>query len=89
MLGAGPISLGGEAVDSRGEALIRSELETLADEGVPIATLDSSLKHHDLTGEEYDELWLYAWSLLEGRAANVVVGAAEEQWYGYSPVEGG
>jgi hypothetical protein len=75
-------------VDSRGEARIRSELETLADEGVPIATLDSNLKHRDLTGEEYDELWLYAWSLLEGRAANVVVGAAEE-WYGYGPVEGG
>jgi hypothetical protein len=87
-LGLALLQLGGEAVDSRGEALIRSELETLADEGVPIATLDSNLKHHDLSGEEYDELWLYAWSLLEGRAGNVVVGAAEE-WYGYGPVEEG
>jgi hypothetical protein len=75
-------------VDSRGEARIRSELETLADEGVPIATLDSNLKHRDLSGDEYDELWLYAWSLLEGRAAKVVLGEAEE-WYGYGPVEGG
>ena len=75
-------------MDSRGEALIRTELETLADEGVPIATLDTNLRHHDLSGDEYDELWLYAWSLLEGRAATVVIGEAEE-WYGYAPVEGG
>jgi hypothetical protein len=75
-------------VNARGEALIRSELETLADVGVPIATLDSSLRHHDLSRDEYDELWLYAWSLLEGRAARVVIGESEE-WYGYGAVEGG
>ena len=75
-------------MDSRGEALIRSELETLADEGVPLATLDSSLKHHDLSGDEYEELWLYAWALLEGRASNVAV-AQGEDWYGYGSVEGG
>jgi hypothetical protein len=75
-------------VDTRGEAAIRSELEGLAGKGVPIATLDSSLKHHDLSREEYDELWLYAWSLLEGKASKVVIGQAED-WYGYGSVEGG
>ncbi len=38
-------------------------------------------------GDEYDEMWLYAWSLLEGRASRVVVRAGD--WYGYPPVEGG
>jgi hypothetical protein len=75
-------------VDSRGEAQIRSELETLAGEGVPLATLDSSLKHHRLSGDEYEELWLYGWSLLEGRASKVVIGQSEE-WYGYDSIEGG
>ena len=41
-----------------------------------------------LSGDEYDEMWLYAWSLMEGRAARVVVGTAGD-WYGYAPVEGG
>jgi hypothetical protein len=79
---------GGEAVDSRGEALIRSELESLAGKGVPIRTLDSRLRRHKLSRDEYDELWLYAWSLLEGRASKVAVGQAED-WYGYESVEGG
>jgi len=75
-------------VNSRGEALIRSELESLAGKGVPIGALDSNLRSHHLSGDEYDELWLYAWSLLEGRASRVVVGQAED-WYGYGEVEGG
>jgi hypothetical protein len=75
-------------VDARGQTLIRSELKTLAEKGVPIGTLDSSLKDRALSREEYDELWLYAWSLLEGRASNVVVGQAED-WYGYGAVEEG
>ena len=33
-------------------------------------------------------MWLYAWSLLEGRASRVVVGQGAD-WYGYSPVEDG
>ena len=75
-------------MDSRGEAMIRSELETLAARGVPLSTLDTSLKHHHLSGDDYEELWLYAWALMEGRASNVVVGQAED-WYGYGSVEGG
>ena len=47
-------------MDSQGEAMIRSELEGLAERGAPIAVLDSSLKDHSLSGEEYDEMWLYA-----------------------------
>jgi hypothetical protein len=88
MLSQGLLLPGGETVDSRGEAVIRSELETLAGKGVPIRTLDSNLRRHGLSRDEYDELWLYAWSLLEGRASRVVVGAAED-WYGYGSVEGG
>jgi hypothetical protein len=76
------------AVDSRGEAVIRSELETLADKGVPLTTLDSSLKHHHLSSDDYEELWLFAWGLMEGRASNVKIGEAED-WYGYGSVEGG
>ena len=68
--------------------MIRSELESLADRGVPLATLDSNLKHHGLDGDDYEELWLYAWGLLEGRASKVVIGQAED-WYGYGSVEGG
>lgn len=75
-------------MDSRGEATIRLELETLADKGVALATLDSSLKDHHLSGDDYEELWLYAWTLLEGRASKVVIGQAED-WYGYGSVEGG
>jgi hypothetical protein len=75
-------------VDSRGERSIRSELETLAARGVPISTLDSKLKRHKLSRDEYDELWLYAWSLLEGRASAVRVDRGGE-WYGYESVEGG
>ena len=75
-------------MNSRGEALIRSELESLAGKGVPIGALDSNLRSHHLSGDEYDELWLYAWSLLEGRASRVVVGQAAD-WYGYGEVEGG
>ena len=66
---------------------MRSQLESLADKGVTIGAIDSQLNHMTLSGDEYDEMWLYAWSLLEGRASRVVVQAGD--WYGYGPVEGG
>jgi hypothetical protein len=50
--------------------------------------IDSQLERHTLSHDEYAEMWLYAWSLMEGRAARVVVDPAGE-WYGYAPVEGG
>ncbi len=74
-------------MDSRERDVVRSKLEGLADEGVTIGAIDSQLAAMPLNGDEYDELWLYAWSLLEGRASRVIVQA--EDWYGYAPVEGG
>jgi hypothetical protein len=53
-----------------------------------MSAIDSRLEQHLLSGDEYDEMWLYAWSLMEGRAAKIVVGTTGD-WYGYAPVEGG
>ena len=52
-----------------------------------MSSIDTRLEGHALSGDEYDEMWLFAWSLMEGRAAHVVVGTGD--WYGYAPVEGG
>jgi hypothetical protein len=75
-------------MDSRERAVLATELEGLADKGVAMSSIDSRLERHALSGDEYDEMWLYAWSLMEGRASRLVVGAADD-WYGYAPVEGG
>ena len=75
-------------MDSRERAVIATELEGLADRGVAIGEIDSQLERRGLSHDEYDEMWLYAWSLMEGRAARVVVDPSGE-WYGYAPVEGG
>jgi hypothetical protein len=75
-------------VDSRERAVLATELEGLAHGGVAISEIDSRLERHALSHDEYDEMWLYAWSLMEGRAARVVVDPSTE-WYGYAPVEGG
>jgi hypothetical protein len=75
------------ALDIRERDVVRSQLEGLADRGVTIGAIDSQLNDMTLSADEYDELWLYAWSLLEGRASRVVVQAGD--WYGYAPVEGG
>jgi hypothetical protein len=75
-------------MDTRERAVLATELEGLADEGVALSTIDSQLERHVLSSDEYDEMWLYAWSLMEGRAASVVVGTTGD-WYGYAPVEGG
>ena len=74
-------------MDSRDRDVVRSQLEGLADRGVTITAIDAQLAGMPLDGDEYDELWLYAWSLLEGRASRVVVQAGD--WYGYAPVDGG
>ena len=68
--------------------MLATELEDLADTGVAMSAIDAQLEGRALSRDEYDEMWLYAWSLMEGRAARVVVGTAGE-WYGYAPVEGG
>jgi hypothetical protein len=68
--------------------LLATELEDLADTGVAMSAIDSRLEGRALSGDEYDEMWLYAWSLMQGRASRVVVGTAGD-WYGYAPVEGG
>ena len=75
-------------MDSREKAVLATELEGLADMGVGMSAIDSQLERHTLSGDEYDEMWLYAWSLMEGRASRIVVGTAGD-WYGYAPVEGG
>ena len=74
-------------MDTRERDVVRSQLEGLADRGVTIGAIDSQLNDMTLSGDEYDEMWLYAWSLLEGRASRVVVQAGD--WYGYAPVEVG
>jgi hypothetical protein len=75
-------------MNTRERALLATELEDLADTGVAMSAIDSRLERHALSGDEYDEMWLFAWSLMQGRAARVVVGTAGD-WYGYAPVEGG
>lgn len=75
-------------MDTRERAVLTTELEGLADRGVALSAIDSQLEQHVLSGDEYDEMWLYAWSLMEGRAAKIVVGTTGD-WYGYAPVEGG
>jgi hypothetical protein len=75
-------------MDSRERTVLATELEGLADRGVALSAIDTQLERHALSGDEYDEMWLYAWSLMEGRAARIVVGTAGD-WYGYAPVEGG
>jgi hypothetical protein len=75
-------------MDTRERAVLATELEGLADMGVAMSAIDSRLEGRKLSRDEYDEMWLYAWSLMEGRASRVVVGTTED-WYGYAPVEGG
>jgi hypothetical protein len=75
-------------LDQHRKAALRQGLELFADTGVTIQELDAKLKRHHLAREDYDELWLYAWSLLERRASRTVIGQNEE-WYGYGEVDGG
>ena len=75
-------------MESRERDVVRSQLESLADKGVTIGAIDSQLNGMTLSMDEYDEMWLYAWSLLEGRASRVIVQATGD-WYGYAPVVGG
>ena len=75
-------------MDTREREVLATELEGLAHSGVAISEIDSQLDRHTLSHDEYDEMWLYAWSLMEGRASRVVVDPSSE-WYGYAPVEGG
>jgi hypothetical protein len=75
-------------MDTRERAMLATELEGLADTGVAMSAIDAQLEGRSLSRDEYDEMWLYAWSLMEGRAARIVVGTAGD-WYGYAPVEGG
>ncbi len=51
------------------ESMLATELEGLADKGVAMSAIDSQLEGRALSRDEYDEMWLYAWSLMEGRAA--------------------
>jgi hypothetical protein len=74
-------------MDARERDVVRSQLEGLADKGVTIGAIDSKLAAMPLSGDEYDEMWLYAWALLEGRASQIAVQPGD--WYGYAPVEGG
>ena len=53
-------------MESRDRDVVRSKLESLADKGVTIGAIDSQLAGIPMDGDEYDEMWLYAWSLLEG-----------------------
>jgi molybdopterin converting factor small subunit len=75
-------------LDQHRETALRQELELLADTGVTIQELDARLKRQRLSREDYDELWLYAWSLLERRASRTVIGQNADS-YGYGEVEGG
>ena len=75
-------------MDTRERAVLATELEGLADMGVAMSAIDAQPEGRALSRDEYDEMWLYAWSLMEGRAARIVVGTAGD-WYGYAPVEGG
>ena len=75
-------------MDTRERAVLATELEGLADKRVAMSAIDARLEGRALSRDEYDEMWLYAWSLMEGRAARVVVDTAGD-WYGYAPVEGG
>ena len=70
------------------ETALRQELKVCADTGVTIQELDAILERHHVNREDYDELWLYAWSLLERRASRAVIGQTGD-WYGYGEVEGG
>jgi hypothetical protein len=74
-------------MDARQRDVVRTQLEGLADTGVTIGMIDSKLADMPLSGDDYDEMWLYAWALLEGRASRVAVQPGD--WYGYAPVEGG
>ena len=74
-------------MDALQRDVVRSQLESLADKGVTIGAIDSQLANMPLSGDEYDEMWLYAWALLEGHASRVAVQPGD--WYGYAPVEGG
>ena len=56
-------------MNTRERALLAAELEDLADTGVAMSAIDSQLEGHRLSRDEYDEMWLYAWSLMEGRAS--------------------
>jgi hypothetical protein len=75
-------------LDQHRKTALRQELKLFADTGVAIQELDAMLKRHHLNNEDYDELWLYAWSLLERRASRAVIGQNGD-WYGYGEVEGG
>ena len=75
-------------MDTRERAVLATELEGLADMGVAMSAIDAQLEGRALSRDEYDEMWLYAWSLMEGRAV-AHRGRHAGDWYGYAPVEGG
>jgi hypothetical protein len=66
-------------------ASIREDLEALTDTNIRLSDLDAELEHHHLNNEEYAELWLYGWALLEKRASGMVIEANDA--YGYEAVE--
>jgi len=68
-------------------ASIREDLEALTHRDIRFSELDAELERYHLSNEEYAELWLYGWALLEKRASGVVIEANGA--YGYQAIEEG
>jgi hypothetical protein len=65
---------------------IRNELQELASSGATIGTLDASLRKHELSGDDYEELWLYAWTL-ERQVAMAPSRARSQNGFEYGDLE--
>ena len=74
-------------MDLTQETAIRDDIVAMADRGVTINSLDAKLKHYRLSEDEYDEMWLFAWSLLETHASRVTSDPSGS--FGYGEVDGG
>jgi hypothetical protein len=67
---------------------IRLELDQLANSGAAIATLEASLRRHELSEDDYEELWLYAWALERRAERPVAAGSPGTVGYQYEDAAG-
>jgi hypothetical protein len=77
----------GVPMDLAQETAIRDDIVALADRGVTINAMDAKLKDYELSGDDYDEMWLFAWSLLESHASQATTDPGGS--LGYGEVDGG
>jgi hypothetical protein len=55
-------------LDPQRKQALQRQLQRMADSGASFSELEAKLGGQDLSGDDYDELWVFAWALVRPRA---------------------